>query len=188
MNQTVPLEVDKYLESKGYVLVDKFVTVYKRLELENIDHSFGLKNVHIIPEKEFAQIWMESMSGSPNAASSLTIEEHMKGVADELGNHYKDSCIAIYEEGQPIGVMTPHIEPGTLDEGRLFYFGLIPEERGKGKSRILHKVALNLLAGEFNANYYIGGTSLQNIPMMQTFHANACKVKDVNRVFKKKPL
>jgi len=38
----------------------------------------------------------------------------------------------------------PHIEPGTSEEGRLFYFGIIPSERGKGKSKLLHKQALEI--------------------------------------------
>ncbi|MGM0827418.1 MAG: hypothetical protein ACQEU4_04245 [Bacillota bacterium] len=188
VNQIFSPEVDEYLEGKGYDLVDEFVTVHKKLENSEVKHSFTLKNLHMIPEKEFAHIWMQSMEGSLNAPSCLTMPEHMKSVAVELGHSYKDSCIAIYEGDQPIGVIMPHIEPGTVDEGRLFYFGLIPDERSKGKSKILHKLALNLLEKEFHAKNYIGGTSKHNAPMIRTFIANGCEVKDVNRVFYKKSL
>jgi hypothetical protein len=188
VNQTFSREVDEYLEGKGFDLVDEFVTVHKKLENSEVKHSFTLKNLHMISEKEFAHIWMKSMEGSLNAPSCLTMTEHMKSVAVELGDSYKDSCIAIYEGDYPIGVIMPHIEPGTVDEGRLFYFGLIPDERSKGKSKILHKLALNLLASEFHAKKYIGGTSKNNAPMIRTFLANGCEVKDVNRVFLKKSL
>ncbi|MFC7784152.1 hypothetical protein ACFQWC_06585 [Rossellomorea sp. GCM10028870] len=188
VNQTFSREVDEYLEGNGYDLVDEFVTVHKKLEKSEIKHSFTLKNLHMISEKEFAHIWMHSMEGSLNAPSRLTMPEQMKSVAIELGDSYKDSCIAIYEGDQPIGVMIPHIEPGTVDEGRLFYFGLIPDERSKGKSKILHKLALSLLASVFHAKKYIGGTSKNNAPMIRTFLANGCEVKDVNRVFLKKSL
>ncbi|MGG1630792.1 GNAT family N-acetyltransferase [Rossellomorea sp. NRS-1567] len=188
VSQTFSREVDEYLEGKGYDLVDEFVTVYKKLEKSEIKHSFTLKNLHMISENEFAHIWMQSMEGSLNAPSRLTMPEHMKSVEIELGDSYKDSCIAVYEGDQPIGVIMPHIEPGTVDEGRLFYFGLIPDERNKGKSKILHKLALNLLASEFHAKNYIGGTSKNNAPMIRTFLANGCEVKDVNRVFYKKSL
>lgn len=186
VNKTFPREVDEYLEGKGYDLIDEFVTVYKKLEEEKIDHSYSLKNLHRISEYEFARIWMQVMKGSLNAPSSLSMVEHMNSVSIELGESYKDSCIAIYEGDQPIGVMMPHIEPGTVDEGRLFYIGLIPDERSKGKSQMLHKLALTLLAKQFHAKYYIGGTSKHNIPMLRTFLANGCKVKDLNRVFHKK--
>ncbi|MGF3102795.1 hypothetical protein [Rossellomorea sp. DUT-2] len=188
VSQTFSQEADEYLERKGYELVDEFVTVCKMLEKSEINHSFTLKNLHKISENEFAHIWMHTMEGSLNAPSSLTMPEQMKSVANELGDSYKDSCIAIYEGNQPIGVIMPHIEPGTVDEGRLFYFGLIPDERSKGKSKLLHKLALNLLASEFQAKNYIGGTSKNNAPMIRTFLANGCEVKEVNRVFYKKSL
>ncbi|WP_052504410.1 GNAT family N-acetyltransferase [Rossellomorea aquimaris] len=188
VNQTFSREVDEYFKRKGYDLVDEFVTVYKKLEKSELEHSYTLKNLHMIPENEFVHIWMQAMESSLNAPSSLTMEEHMKSVQVELGDSYKDSCIAVYEGDQPIGVMMPHIEPGTGDEGRLFYFGLIPDERSKGRSKILHKLALNLLASVFHAKKYIGGTSKNNAPMIRTFLANGCEVKDVNRVFYKKSL
>jgi hypothetical protein len=188
VNQIFSHELDEYLVGKGYEMVDEFVTVYKKLEKSEIEHSYTLKNLHVISENEFAHIWMQSMEGSLNVPSSLTMEEHMKSVKVELGDSYTDSCIAIYEGAQPIGVIMPHIEPGTVDEGRLFYFGLIPDERSKGKSKILHKLALNLLEKEFHAKNYIGGTSKHNAPMIRTFIANGCEVKDVNRVFYKKSL
>ncbi len=188
VNQSFSLEVDKYLEGKGFELVDEFVTVHKRLVGSEIEHPFTLKNAHMISEKEFAHIWMQSMKGSPNAPSSLTMDEHMKSVVKELGESYKNSCVAIYEKDHPIGVMMPHIEPGTEEEGRLFYFGLIPSERRKGKSMVLHQLALNLLNTDFHAAYYIGGTSRHNSPMLKTFLANGCEVMDMNRVYKKNPL
>ncbi|WP_233522734.1 hypothetical protein [Peribacillus glennii] len=46
-----------------------------------------------------------------------------------------------------MGIAIPHIEPGTDSEGRLFYFGLMPEERGKGKSAEIHMDCLMLLKG-----------------------------------------
>jgi hypothetical protein len=188
VNQIFSREVDEYLVEKGYEMVDEFVTVYKKLEKSEMVHSYTLKNLHKISVNEFAHIWMQSMEGSLNLPSSLTMEEHMKSVTVELGDSYKDSCIAIYEGDQAIGVIMPHIEPGTIDEGRLFYFGLIPDERSKGKSKNLHKLALSLLASVFHAKKYIGGTSKKNAPMIRTFLANGCEVRDVNRVFLKKSL
>ncbi|MGM0750640.1 MAG: hypothetical protein ACQET6_01855 [Bacillota bacterium] len=188
VNHTFSREVDQYLEGKRYDLVDEFLTVYKKLEKSEVEHSFTLKNLHMISKNEFIHIWLESMKSSLNPPSFLSMGEHMKAVKTELGAHYKDSCIAVYEGDKGIGVMMPHIEPGTKDEGRLFYFGLIPVERGKGKSKLLHKLALSLLESEFHATYYIGGTSIHNTPMIRTFQANGCEVMDRNRVFNKKSL
>lgn len=80
------------------------------------------------------------MAGSLNAPSSLNIDEQIRSVEVELGPDYKDSCIITYEEGKSIGVIMPHIEPRTLNEGRMFYFGLTPEERGKERISALTSV------------------------------------------------
>ncbi|WP_423808617.1 hypothetical protein [Pontibacillus yanchengensis] len=79
----------------------------------------------------------------------------------------------------------PHIEPGTKNEGRLFYFGLIPSERGKGKSRKLHQRALGILQQDFQARYYIGATSVHNKPMVNTFISNGCEIMESYKVYKR---
>ncbi|WP_257351012.1 GNAT family N-acetyltransferase [Pseudalkalibacillus decolorationis] len=126
------------------------------------------------------------MVHSPNAPSSLNIDEHMKSVEIELGPSYINSCMIVLEKTKPIGVIMPHIEPGTKEEGRLFYFGIIPSERGRGKSKQLHRQALQVLRDDFQASYYIGSTSQNNEPMLKTFMANGCKVIEKSKVYKKK--
>jgi len=49
----------------------------------------------------------------------------------------------MFEQGEPIGITNAHIELGTVDEGRLFYFEILPKQRGKSKGRILHKHSLH---------------------------------------------
>ena len=39
----------------------------------------------------------------------------------------------------------PHIEHGTVSEGRLFYFGVMPYYRGKGIASKLHLQCLHML-------------------------------------------
>ncbi|CAM4398539.1 GNAT family N-acetyltransferase [Bacillus manliponensis] len=136
---------------------------------------FSLKGLNTISEKEFKHIWKFSMEGSLNTPSQLSIDEQLDAVKTELGLHWEDSCIAVYKDNQPTGVVMPHIEPGTTNEGRLFYFGLVPEMRGKGLSQPLHYYALYLLKG-MGATYYIGSTNIVNTPMIHTFQKNKCAV------------
>ncbi|MFB4168939.1 GNAT family N-acetyltransferase [Virgibacillus sp. JSM 102003] len=186
VNSKFPEEVYEVLQDNNFHFHDEMVTVYKELnEVVWQESNLTFKSLHSISQLEFKEIWAESMTDSLNAPSSLTIDEQMKSLEIELGPDYKDSCLVAYEDGRPIGVAIPHIEPGTRDEGRLFYFGLIPSERGKGKSRALHNLALKLLKDEFNASYYIGGTSKSNQPMLKTFMANGCHVIERNKVYKK---
>ncbi|MFG6496491.1 GNAT family N-acetyltransferase [Fictibacillus sp. UD] len=77
---------------------------------------------------------------------------------------------------RPVAVCIPHIEPGTRNEGRLFYFGVLPEERGKGYAGKLHKRSLYLLK-EMGASYYVGSTHESNIAMQRVFEKSGCEVR-----------
>ncbi|MFL8937171.1 GNAT family N-acetyltransferase [Rossellomorea oryzaecorticis] len=179
-------ETATLLKEYGFKLHDKNVTVRKVLdELAEFEDGFLLKDLSELPVAEFKRVWEASMKGSLNAPSSLNMDEQMRSVEMELGDDYKKSCMIAYENGAPIGVVMPHIEPGTSEEGRLFYFGIIPGERGKGKSRLLHKQALEILKRDFKASYYIGSTGHNNLPMLKTFERNGCAVVERNKVFKK---
>lgn len=127
-------------------------------------------------EDEFKKLWKKCMSGSENAASTLSMDEQLESVKNELGVEWRKSCNAVYLEGKPIGVSIPHIESGTVDEGRLFYFGLLPEERGKGLSAILHNQALYQLK-LMGASYYIGSTHETNKRMQKVFFNNGCTIR-----------
>lgn len=181
-------EIFTLLQEYEFTLHDENVTVHKVLEVEssNMRDGFLLKDLHDIPLAEFKKVWEASMEESFNAPSSLNIEEQMRSVEVELGPNYQRSCMIAYENDVPIGVTMPHIEPGTVDEGRIFYFGILPSERGKGKSKLLHQQTLDILKKDFNASYYIGSTGHNNLPMLKTFQHNGCTVIEQNKVFKRK--
>lgn len=127
-------------------------------------------------DEEFKKLWKNCMSGSENAPSSLTMDEHFNSVKNEIGEKWRDSCNVIYLEGKPIGVSIPHIETGTEDEGRLFYFGILPEERGKGHSTLIHYQSMFLLK-QMGATYYIGSTHDTNKRMQKVFLRNGCSIR-----------
>lgn len=180
-------KVDLVLGQNGFNLHDENVTVRKELDsLYSDEHLYSVRTLNDLPESDFKDIWQKSMEGSLNAPSSLNIEEQMRNVKVELGPGFQDSCIVAYEDGNPIGIIMPHIEPGTKEEGRLFYFGLLPEQRGKGKSKSLHQQTLAILKNQFDASYYIGNTSCNNAPMLKTFKSNGCMVLERNKVYKRK--
>ncbi|MFC4558216.1 GNAT family N-acetyltransferase [Virgibacillus kekensis] len=187
INSKFPPEVDVVLSKNGFTLHDEVINVFKSLEGIILDNEpyFTFKSIGEITVQEFMDVWRAAMAESPNAPTSLTMDEQMRSVEKELGPGYRDSCIGAYENNNPIGVVMPHIEPGTFDEGRLFYFGLLPEERGKGKSKPLHRQALAVLQDYFEASYYIGSTSKKNTPMLRTFEASGCAITEENKLYKK---
>jgi len=129
-----------------------------------------------ISENEFKNYWEQCMSGFENETSTLSMEQHMDSVKSELGDPWKDACKVVFLEEKPIGVSMPHIEPGTSHEGRLFYFGILPDERGKGHSTPIHYQSLIHLR-EMGATYYIGNTHEGNVKMQRVFERNGCKIR-----------
>jgi hypothetical protein len=129
-----------------------------------------------LTESSFAKMWEQCMAGSANTVSTLTIQEHMNSVKAELGKNWGSSCYAVYDNGKPLGISIPHIEPGTKKEGRLFYIGLLPEARGKRKSTLIHLESL-LLLKRMGAEYYIGSTHENNLNMQRVFQKNGCHIR-----------
>ncbi|GEN53367.1 GNAT family N-acetyltransferase [Halobacillus faecis] len=177
-----------YIKGLGYKQHDEVYFV--RCHLDEVGEGIGkaqrFKFISLRKEEEvvFKETWRRSMEGSLNAPQSLNMEEQMKSVKKELGPGYVDTCLTAYENGTPIGVVMPHIEPGTKEEGRIFYFGLVPEERGKNKAAALYKEGLSLLKHHFKASYSIGATSVQNSPMLKVFEKCGCTVTERVGVYK----
>lgn len=186
LNVVISDQKDAYkdLIDAGFLLHDETVQVTHNLETQ-IERTtrYTFVSLHELTKEKYKKVWAEAMTDSFNAPSSLSIDDQLNSVERELGADYKDSCMIVYEGKKAIGVVMPHIEPGTKEEGRLFYFGLVPSERGKGKSKEIHRQCLRLLRDEFGATSYIGSTSVRNLPMMKTFHANGCEETQRNRVY-----
>lgn len=166
-----------YLENLGFEMFTSSVEYYKDLSEETeeeTDFSYFTLEDSILIEQKFKDLWERVMQGSGNAMSTLSMDEQLNSVKHELGAEWKRNCGVFYLSGRPVAVCIPHIEPGTKDEGRLFYFGVLPEERGKGYAGKLHKRSLFLLK-EMGASYYVGSTHETNIVMQCIFEKSGCK-------------
>ncbi|KAB2329876.1 GNAT family N-acetyltransferase [Bacillus mesophilum] len=167
------------------ILLDfEFVEFAQKIEVKKDLRFFNINELFFewkcisdsaLTEAEFAELWAQCMKNSDNAISTLSIKEHMAGLKSELQDQWMSSCFAAFKNGEPIGISIPHIEPGTQDEGRLFYLGLLPNKRGNGYARILHLDSLNILKN-IGASYYIGSTHKSNIKMKKVFDANDCEL------------
>lgn len=179
-------EVGSHLSDRGFSLYDEVYFVRCDLEKKQNDRGpFLLKPLQEVEGRIFKETWRRSMKGSLNAPQSLNMDEQMKTVEKELGPTYTDTCLIAYEGAEPIGVIMPHIEPGTVDEGRIFYFGLVPEARGRKKSVQLYNQGLAVLKTRFHASYSVGATSVHNTPMLRVFERTGCTVTDLLLVYKR---
>ncbi len=125
-------------------------------------------------DAQFQKYWMLASKDSLNKPDSVSIDNGLfEGLKEELGSSYGDHCLIGCWNGRPIGISIPHIEPGTAEEGRLFFLGLFPEYRGQGLGRYLHLQSLIHLK-RIGARNYIGMTDERNIPMQKLFIQNGC--------------
>ncbi|PBB04666.1 MULTISPECIES: GNAT family N-acetyltransferase [Salimicrobium] len=175
------------LEEYGLERYD-VIHYYKRdltsLETPKDSEAITLKPVDQTNMELFKELWENIVSASLNTTSSLSIEKEFQGMKSELGPGYIKSCIIAYDNKTPIGITIPHIEPRTVDEGRLFYFGVVPEYHSKRMGTQLHKLSLEFLKDGMGATYYIGATGHRNIPMQRIFQINGCEKFEEKIVYK----
>ncbi|MFO1443878.1 GNAT family N-acetyltransferase [Bacillus sp. Bva_UNVM-123] len=170
----------KYLKDLKFIQHE--IQYFYHLDLTSIhdfhNHSpFTLKSLEHTSKDLFKEVWRQSMALSLNAPSQTTIDQHFEGMESEIGDNYTKSCLIVFKENEPVGITMPHIEQGTVDEGRLFYFGFIPEYRGKGHGALIHRQSLQYLK-QIGAKHYIGATGYKNLPMQKIFIANNCHLFD----------
>ncbi|WP_316570081.1 GNAT family N-acetyltransferase [Neobacillus sp. YIM B06451] len=156
-------KVDVYKDLKNYKEPDEKV-MWRSLECPKLN------------EEEFKHYWEQAMLYSANQASTLTMDQQLASVRAELGSEWRGACRVFYIDGKAAGVGIPHIEPGMPGEGRLFYFGILPEARGRGLGSFLHKQALSMLK-DIGADYYVGSTHMANVAMQKVFERNGCSVR-----------
>jgi RimJ/RimL family protein N-acetyltransferase len=134
-------------------------------------------------DSEFAQLYELCRSGTANKNIPQPIEQVMASISKELGDDWRNNCFYFLKDNEVIGISIPHIEMGTIDEGRMFYFGIVPNWRGKGLGAEIHKITLELMR-KLNANYYVGSTDESNGHMIKIFEKNGCKLRNKKGIYR----
>lgn len=101
-------------------------------------------------------------------------ESFLMKMEAELPSQVKDMYTVMIVKNEPVGVVFPHIEPDTDQEGRIFWIGTHPRHLRKGLGQRLHLIGLYRLQNEFKAKSYLGATSVDNHPMRNIMIANGC--------------
>ncbi|SDN87889.1 hypothetical protein SAMN05518871_10886 [Psychrobacillus sp. OK028] len=136
-----------------------------------------------VSDSEFALLYDACRTGSANKNNLFSISQIMESLERELGENWRDQCFIFSQNGMNSGISIPHIEEGTTDEGRMFYFGVVPEQRGKGYGKLFHAVTLELLK-PLGAKIYVGSTDTGNAPMRKIFETNGCILRDIKGIYR----
>lgn len=139
----------------------------------NSDIQWHALSEQLISDAAYGNLYERSSAGSANKNAPQKKEQFLDSLKRELGEQWREHCLYFINDRDYAGIAIPHIEMGTMDEGRLFYFGVVPEWRGKGMGSAIHKIALTLLR-KWNATTYVGSTGSENEPMIRIFEQNGC--------------
>ncbi|WP_010191925.1 GNAT family N-acetyltransferase [Bacillus sp. m3-13] len=137
----------------------------------------------VIKDHEYTKLYELCRSGSANKNTKQPIAQVMSSLENELGPEWRKHCYYFLKDGAFAGISIPHIEIGTEDEGRLFYFGVVPELRRQGIGAQIHRVSMELLK-KFQATYYVGSTDVNNANMIKIFEKNGCELRDRKGIYK----
>lgn len=107
-------------------------------------------------------------------SNRMDAEKFMVGMKTELPLQAEKMYTVYKVHDEPAGIVLPHIEPNTDQEGRIFWIGIHPDFQGKGLGRNLHAIGLHRLQTEFKAKSYLGMTQADNVPMRKIMLANGC--------------
>lgn len=184
------LLMDEHVES--WLLEKKFHKISSIVEYRRKLKDLPLTNDQIvchslaerfIDDHEYAELYELCRSGSANKNTKQPIAQVMSSLENELGAEWRKHCYYFLKEGALAGISIPHIEMGTEDEGRLFYFGVAPEQRGQGIGAQIHRKSMELLK-QLQATYYVGSTDVNNVNMIKVFEKNGCELRDKKGIYK----
>lgn len=178
-------EFENHLNSLGFHHVSTIVE-HER-DVERVDelptHAYITLGNSIYTDAEFAAIYEACRSGSANKNNLFTIEQIMDSLELELGDGWRSLAMLFLEGDEVIGIAIPHIEAGTKDEGRLFYFGIMPKWRSRGKATSCHGEALRFLQ-KLGAKHYVGSTDVANQAMIRVMNNNGALKRDRKGIYR----
>ncbi|WP_144512720.1 GNAT family N-acetyltransferase [Bacillus sp. FJAT-22090] len=178
---------EEWLLAKGFRKISSIVEYEKKLEDSmRLGSEFlfnSLAEGHM-SDAEFAEAYELCRTGTVNKNIPQPIEQVMASLANELGDEWRSNCYYFFINDKLVGISIPHIEKGTQHEGRIFYFGIVPDMRGKGLGTKIHKLTLELMKNEIQASYYIGSTDISNNHMINIFTKNGCTLRNKKGIYR----
>ena len=184
------LLMDEHFESwllqKKFCKISSIVEYTRKLaDLPQIDDQIVWHSLSegLLDEVEYGKLYDLCRWGSANKNIKQPIDQVMHSLKNELGPEWRQHCYYFTKDEALIGISIPHIEMGTEDEGRLFYFGVVPDFRGQGLGINIHKISLVLIKN-FLANIYVGSTDINNSYMIKIFEKNGCELRDRKGIYK----
>ncbi|MDM5234935.1 GNAT family N-acetyltransferase [Bacillus cereus] len=160
----------KCFETYSIEYVTENSIVFKDIyEVKDVESEIDFKLIEQVGEDAFYSLWKEV------TGEQVAFDQFVNMMEQEIGGQWKEHCLTAVVGEESIGIVIPHIERDTLEEGKLMYFAIAPNMRNKGYEAALFTEAMFVLK-EIGASYYIGEANVQNEWMKDIFEKNGCQV------------
>lgn len=166
------------------LLVEK---VFSDADKSALPTGWRLESLAQLGRDGFAQRMLAAAHGDPfNPSTPDTAAADLQDLVDYAGEAFDpDAWYAVSDDEGPLGVVLPQLFTGDEhDLGTLFYIGIVPERRGAGLGRQLHRWGLGELARR-GARRYVGSTDDRNGAMAAIFAANGASVEHVQTFYRR---
>jgi ribosomal protein S18 acetylase RimI-like enzyme len=175
-----------HLRSAGFAAHRRKVFVERDLsEPPEEDPPFDHQTLAELGDREFLR-WLDRASeGDPfEDEEDRDPEREYRELIDLAGDALDRALwrVALLE-GEPVGIVLPQPYAHDRKEGTLFYVGVLPEHRGRGIGRRLHRAGLALLAAA-GVVKYLGSSDVRNAPMLRIFTRNGCRTTGTQVYFR----
>lgn len=157
----------KYTKTNMNITGERVVYTMELLDAD--DFSIPKFEVWSITEEPSIRLLSEVMQVTLNDA-----EVFLQQMKEELPEQAEKMFTVYKVNNSPVGIVLPHIEPYTNNEGRLFWIGIHPNYVGKGFGKELHAIGLYRLKKDFHAECYVGITQIDNCAMRKIMQSNGC--------------
>ncbi|MBN1971259.1 MAG: hypothetical protein JXR48_16175 [Candidatus Delongbacteria bacterium] len=166
-----------FLKSLNYKIYKSKILYKKTLtEIKPISTHLIFKPITEISHEIFIETFTKSLEDY-HETDGLNCLEYFNYLKSHAGNTFNEiEWKVVFHKNEPIGVLFPQVYSDNVEEGTIFYIGLIPKYRKMGFGRSIHLEGLNCLY-RMGVKTYFGSTLKSNLGMQMLFKFNDCKIE-----------
>lgn len=148
-------------------------------DYEPLPQGWRTTSLAELGEERFAAAMLRASEGdSFDQSTPESALDDLRELIEAAGPAFvPERWVVVSDDDSEIGVVLPQTFPDHPEVGTIFYLGVVPERRGQGAGRRLHRYGMGRLRA-VKAERYVDSTDPRNEAMRAVFRANGCHEVD----------